>query len=226
MTVCMSAFSSSRNDLPFSQTGSSSANRLEYRYSFFVALMKRVLPVVATIIAVTVVVWPHINDIQDGFSIGYMTVPQTETPQPGMINARLTGIDGRQRPYAVTANQILQVAKNGEMVTLQSPQADITMTGGSWVAISSDIGVYRRSTSILGLRDNVSLYHDSGFEFRTTSAHIDVKNGRASGAEPIFGHGPTAEIKAQGFYLPGDGRRVVFTGQSHLILGSKRGHEG
>ena len=226
MIVCMSVRSNSRNDPLFSPTGSSSAARPEYRYSFFVALMKRVLPVLATVIAVTVVLWPYMNDIQEGFSIGYTALSQNEPQQPGMINARLTGIDARQRPYAVTASKILQVAENGQMITLRDLQADITMTDGSWVAISSDIGVYRRSTSILGLRDNVSLYHDSGFEFRTASAHIDVKNGRASGGEPIFGHGPTAEIKAQGFYLSGEGRRIVFTGQSHLVVGSRRGHEG
>ncbi len=226
MIVCMSAFSNSRADVPLFQAGSSSVARLEDGYSFFVALMKRVLPVIAITIAVTVIIWPYVNPLEEGFSVGYVTLSRTESQQPGMVNARLTGIDTRRRPYSVTAHKILQISEDGEVITLRAPQADITMTDGSWVAISSDIGVYRRSTHILGLRDNVNLYHDSGFEFQTTSAHIDVEQGRASGQEPVLGYGPTAKIKAQGFYLPGDGRRVIFTGQSHLVIGSQRVDKG
>jgi lipopolysaccharide export system protein LptC len=86
------------------------------------------------------------------------------------------------------------------------------------VVLSALGGFYSENTQILALRKSVNLYHDSGYEFHTSSADIDLSSGSATGGTPVTGQGPFGQIFSQGFKILDNGSRIIFTGKAKLVI--------
>ena len=95
---------------------------------------------------------------------------------------------------------------------------DILMEDGSWIAITAELGNYNRATQFLELAGTVNLFHDKGYEFRTTSAVLDLRAGDAIGTEPLQGQGSFGHLQAEGFTIRNRGERVELHGKSQVIL--------
>ncbi len=145
-------------------------------------------------------------------------IATTETGAQQIINARFTGTDAENRPYSVTADTASQVKNAPDMVVLAFPKADITLQSGGWLALSAETGTFNRKKQVLSLQGRVSLFHDMGYELRTSAADIFMKQGTASGNKPVSGQGPIGTVQSAGFRILDGGKRVLFTGKSRLIL--------
>ena len=75
-----------------------------------------------------------------------------------------------------------------------------------------------RQNETLTLNEQVNLFHDSGYEFRTESAVIDLTKGTASGTVSVAGQGPFGNLKAEGFRLVDKGKTIYFMGKSKLTV--------
>jgi lipopolysaccharide export system protein LptC len=181
-------------------------------------MMKFILPAVALVLVVLVVAWPHLQSRDNTFRIGFAALKARETEDPAMVNARYLGTDKNNRLFSVTADLAKNVMSARNAVELEMPKADITLEDGSWLVLTAETGVYRRERKTLELSGAVNLFHDSGYEFRTNKAGIDLAEGSASGSEPVRGHGPFGELQAEGFRLVDKGRTIVFTGKAKLTL--------
>lgn len=187
-------------------------------YSRFVALMKLVLPVVAGILILMVVMWPELSENPSRFQLGMARINVGDTDDQTLINARYTGIDGKNNPYSVTADRLIQNAENENFVDLKNPKADVTVGSGSWLAIMSPVGRFEKKEQVLTLKGGVDAFHDLGYEFRTEHAVVNFKAGTANGASPVHGQGPFGELQSQGFKVLESGARIIFTGPAHLLL--------
>jgi lipopolysaccharide export system protein LptC len=134
------------------------------------------------------------------------------------VNARFSGIDKQNRPFTVTAETARQNPSKDDIVSLESPKADITLQSGAWVAVTSETGVYQQQSQILDLFGSVHLFHDRGIEFTTDTARVFMNESRAEGDDPVAGQGSFGELSAEGFRLLDKGDRVVFTGKARLVL--------
>ena len=86
------------------------------------------------------------------------------------------------------------------------------------LALTAKVGYYDRETELLDLVGAVNLFHDEGFEVRTAKAQVDLKNGIASGDEPVESQGPSGTLTSEGFRVLDKGDTVFFTGKSKMIL--------
>jgi len=188
-------------------------------YSRFVSLMKLVLPSVALILVALVVAWPYVAPKDSHFRFGFAAVQEVGDGEPSAFNARFVGIDGENRPITITADVVHNLLPDGEApVDLEMPKADITLQDGSWLVLTAKKGVYDWQKKSLELTDSVNLFHDTGYEFHTSQATIDVEGFAADGREPVRGHGPFGELTAEGFRVRDKGRRIFFDGKATLIL--------
>jgi len=188
-------------------------------YSRFVSLMKLVLLMVALILVALVVVWPYIAPKDSHFRIGFAAVQEVGDGEPSAFNARFVGIDAENRPITITADVVHNLLpESKEPVSLEMPKADITLQDGSWLVLMAKKGVYDWQTKSLELTDSVNLFHDTGCEFHTSQATIDVDGFAADGNEPVHGHGPFGELTAEGFRVRDKGRRIFFDGKATLVL--------
>ena len=187
-------------------------------YSRFANSMRITLPLVAVAIVALVFTWPQLTEKPKKFSLSVSNVTTTETGAQQIINARFTGTDAENRPYSVTADTASQVKNAPDMVDLAFPKADITMQNGAWLALSAETGTFNRKMQVLNLQGAVNLFHDMGYELRTSAADIFMKQGTASGSKPVTGQGPVGTVYSSGFRILDGGKRVLFTGKSRLVL--------
>lgn len=197
-------------------------------YSRFANSMRITLPLVAVAIVALVVSWPQLTEKPKKFSLSVSDVTTTETGGQQIINARFTGTDANNRPYSVTADTASQVKNAPDMIDLAFPKADITLQNGAWLALSAETGTFNRKIQVLNLQGAVNLFHDMGYEIRTSAADIFMKDGTASGNKPVSGQGPIGTIQSAGFQILDSGKRVLFTGKSRMILYpvEKKGSKG
>lgn len=188
------------------------------RYTRFVTWMKLLLPIIATSVVALVVIWPQLQDKPEGFRLGISKITVHGKGGQQVINARFIGNDSDSRPFTVTADSALQRAGGGDSFELEFPKADISMTDGTWIALAADTGTYYKSRQVLKLDGGVNLFHDSGYEFRTRNAEINLADGTASGRYAIAGQGPFGTVSAAGFMVYDRGSRIIFTGKAKLLI--------
>ena len=187
-------------------------------YSGFVSTMKWLLPAGAIVMVGLIVLWPHLNTSDLGFRIGFSALRISDTDDPAMINARYVGTDKNDRAFSVTADLARKIESNVTSFELEMPKADISLDNGTWLVLTAETGLYDSTNSTLDLAGAVNLYHDSGYEFRTQKAAIDLKKRVAAGNETVNGQGPFGNLKAEGFRLIDRGKTIYFTGRARVVF--------
>ncbi|MBB4286411.1 LPS export ABC transporter periplasmic protein LptC [Roseospira goensis] len=188
------------------------------RYSRFVRLMKLLLPSVAVVLLGLVLAWPQIRSQADRFAVGFASLDPRDANPRSLVNPRFHGVDAQDQPYTLVAERAVEQAGNPDQVDLEQPQGDILVSGGRWVAVRGNSGVYSKIERTLTLDGDVMLYRDDGFEFHTEVAHVDLASNSAHGDARVRGRGPGRIIESRGFEFVDGGRVVRFTGQARLLL--------
>jgi len=187
-------------------------------YSRFVQMMKFLLPTLAAMLIVLILVWPYLRTEDLRFRISFAAATADRTEDPSMVNPRYLGIDKDNQAYSITADLARKLLSGGASVELEMPKADITLEDGTWLVLTAENGVFQRNRKVLDLKGAVNLFHDSGYEFRTATATIDLDKGIADGTAAVHGQGPFGDLKAEGFRLVDKGKTIVFTGKSKLVI--------
>lgn len=188
------------------------------RHTRLVAVMKYALPLLAAGLVVMLALWSQIRIDEGRFRIGMTDVAPIEVDKLTMSNPRFEGIDDRNRPFTVTADEASQVKDNAEVVELSRPQADMTMEDGAWVALSADKGQFQREAKLLALEGSVSLFQDRGYELHTERVSIDFNTGTAVSDAPVFGQGPVGELTGEGLRLSDKGAVIELTGDARILF--------
>lgn len=188
------------------------------RYGRGARIAKVVLPLLALGLAGLVVAWSQINPVIQRLQISETEQAPEEIDAITMENARFAGVDARDRSFNITAVRAVQSAHDSNHIKLQQPRADITLADGARIAIRSDAGGLQRDTQILDLSGSITLVNDRGYEFRTTSARVDLDGRTAKGDAPIEGHGPDGNIRAEGFEIVDGGAGIIFQGRSRAVF--------
>jgi lipopolysaccharide export system protein LptC len=187
-------------------------------YSRFVVLMRIALPVSAATIVALVIAWPQLTQKPQGFQLGVSKVTIHDAGGQQIVNPRFSSTDSNKQPFNLTADTALQQKNDPNLVDLTFPKADLTRKTGTWMAISAETGKFNRQSEVLDLKGAISLFHDSGYELKTTIVQIDMAAGTAKGDVPISGHGPGGTVKGSGFRILERGQTMIFTGKSKMVL--------
>lgn len=188
-------------------------------YTRFVRMMRLFLPLAAVGLAGIVMSWP---DIEDTFE----AIPQEDIlpqhiGQNELINPRFKSRDDKSQPYEITADRAFQSAKDVNVVLLEQPEADITLSDGTYLSARAEKGVYRQKAENLILDGEVTLFHDEGYEMTTARMLINMKNRKAISDRPVSGHGPAGTIQASGLQADSGANSLIFTGPAKLVLNTK-----
>ncbi len=186
-------------------------------YSSFVTIAKFALPVVALIIIGIVFSNLSTSPLQEQIA----SIPREENTTPGqveLVKAKYEGADEKGQKYVLTADKATRIDEKQNVVSLEKPRADITLEGGTWLAIHADSGVFNSAGGHLGLSGNVVVFHDAGYELKMETTEISLTGKTVSSDKPVSGHGPIGEIHAQNLSVTDDGMKIVFGGPATLTL--------
>lgn len=186
------------------------------RSSKWVRLMRLVLPVVALSIVVVLMVWSdHEAPLKPvpREEISPQTVSRNE-----LVNPKFQSEDNDAQPYTITADKATQNADDMDMILLDKPVADMSLKSGNWVAVKADQGAYNQKSGLLRLNGSVQVHHDTGYELRSEHLDMDIDEQTLQSDRAVTGHGPAAEITAQGLEADGKTDTLTFKGPAKLIL--------
>ena len=186
--------------------------------SSVVHLLKVILPIAALIVAGSVLLWPHLQPEDRRIKLRPVAVGIEDIENLRMLQPRYMGVDEKNQPYTLTAEQAKQDTGDSDITELSRPKADITLENGTWVALTAEQGQYNKSTRQLELSGGVNVFHDEGYELKTARALIEFDRGVASGSAKVQGQGPNSELEGEGFRLLDRGAQIIVTGKSRLVL--------
>jgi lipopolysaccharide export system protein LptC len=195
---------------------------LDNPHSRRVALLKRVLPAIGVALLLLIAVWPRLAPWWERMRLTFPAIDLREARQLRMVNPHYAGLDRLGRPFVVTAAVGRQVPDRQDLMSLEAPRADMKMHADANVVITAATGIYQSQTQFLDLFGEVTLVHQDGTRFVTDTARVDVANNAAEGTDPVEGHGPSGDVKAQGFRILDKGDTVIFSGKSDLLLKQAR----
>ena len=190
------------------------------RYSRRVALLKLALPAIGVSLLLLVVVWPRVAPLFD--RLRFQAIDLREARELRMINPRYAGTDRDGHPVVITAAVGRQLPQRDDVMSLDQPVAHLQSHSGATIVVTSESGVYQTQTQFLDMFGKVTVTHENGSKFVTTSARLDAANDAAEGHEPVEGTGRRATSPLQGFQIIDKGDIVIFTGTSNLLLNSTK----
>lgn len=202
---------------------SASAGRTS-RHSRRVALLKRVLPAAGAALLLLIAIWPRLAPLWERMRLAFPAIDLREARELRMINPHYAGLDRLGRPFVVSAASGRQVPDRQDLMSLQAPQADMKTHGGADIVITAQTGVYQSQAQLLDLFGAVTLVHQNGTRFVTDAARVDTAHNTAEGSNPVEGHGPSGDVRAEGFRILDKGDTILFTGHANLLL--KAAHPG
>jgi lipopolysaccharide export system protein LptC len=187
-------------------------------YSRMVLVLRLLLPALAVAMIVVITMWHQFTQEENRFRLGGAEMAPHQVASLTMANVRYEGVDDKNRPFNVTADTAHQVDKEGEVIDLSEPKADITMETGEWLALTAASGRYQRRTNLLDLAGGVTIFHDKGFTFQAPTLHINLNDHVAESHDPVEGQGPSGQLTAANFRLVEGGKVVLFGGPAHITL--------
>ncbi len=187
-------------------------------YSRFVVTMKVGLPIVALGLVGLLFLWPQVKVSNIRLSVGLASFKAANPESPSMVNARFVASDSRDQAFSITADLAKNILLGKSKVELEVPKADLAMQDGSWLAMTARTGLYDQKGKSLELEGAVNLFHDSGYEFNTETALVDLEGGVAVGDKPVQGQGPFGQLTAEGFRIENMSKIILFTGKAKLTI--------
>jgi lipopolysaccharide export system protein LptC len=187
-------------------------------YSLFVSILKFTLPLVALFIIGVLISRLTGSSSQQQNIAG---IPATDKTTPGqieLVQPKYEGVDDQGRPYTITADKATRAVNAPDSVSFTNPAADITLRDKSWLAVKAKTGTFDHKSEILTLKDDVTIFHDSGNEMHTQNLEINLKQKSAHAATPVQAQGPMGTIASQNMSVLDQGDLVVFGGPATLKI--------
>src|SRR4051812_33435037 len=195
---------------------------VDRRHTRRVAVLKRVLPAIGVSLLLLIAAWPRLVPLWERIRVSFPAIDLRDARELRMVNPRYSGIDREGRPFIVTADSGRQIPDRQDLVSLQAPVAEIKLRSGAQVQATAISGVYQSQASMIDLFGDVTVTHQDGTRFVTPTARVNTAQNAAEGNDPVAGHGPAGEIKAQGFRIIDKGDTIIFTGRADMLLNGAR----
>jgi lipopolysaccharide export system protein LptC len=187
------------------------------RYTRFVTLMKRALPIAALVLLAAVAVYVFQPRQQDRVAMTFERVGEVANDL-AMTKPRLSGTDAKGNPFVVTAERAVQLGHNSRRARLESVDADITLDKERWLNATANNGIFDADARTLVLDGGISVFSDDGYELHTRSAHFDLKKGFAHGEQKVTGQGPLGTMSADRFEVDKTTQQIRLKGNVHTTF--------
>lgn len=190
---------------PAGERGSrEAAFRRATRHSRIVAVLKRVLPAIALVMATAFLAQSYFAApaIVDMTSVATSVVDGKRI----MANPKLEGYTRENRPYSMTAARAVQDIADESRVALEKIGAKLPISADNWAVIDAATGLFDRNNNTLTLDSEITVTTHDGMVARLKSAQLDIGAGNLTTDQPV-------EITLNGANITSDTMSVTENGK-------------
>jgi len=184
------------------------------RYSRFVAVMKRALPITALVLLAAVAVYIFQPRQQQRVAMTFEHVNEVANDL-AMVKPRLSGSDADGNPFVVTADRAIQQGRNARKARLENVDADMMLDQNRWLNARAANGLFDADAKTLVLDGGISVFSDNGYELHTKSAHFNLARGLVRGEQKVTGQGPLGTLSADTFEVDKARQQIRLRGNVH-----------
>lgn len=200
------------------------------RYSYFVLLMKVVLPLGAAALLAVVIYYSGVFDGGDRLDVTFREI-ETRPDDLRMVSPRIAGVTGDGRPYVVSADNATQDVNRPNFVVLENINAEMKLdeqpgADAEWITLTAAGGLLDSESQTLELTQTIDIATAQGYAFRGTHAVVDFAAGTITSDSEVSGEGPLGTLRADRMTADHTGRVMRFEGQVKLLIHPDRPSEG
>ena len=186
------------------------------RYSAFVRIMKRVLPLAALGLGIAVLAYVLQPREVGRVAMTFETASAIENDLT-MLRPRLTGTNDDGLPFIVTAASAVE-SDLAERVRLEDVQVELTLRDGTLLLFSAAQGVVDRRTSRLEMSGGIEMTVPGGYVAHTANASADLRTGIVLGNSPVTAESQFGRLTAERFTFDKDTQQLLFLGDVHMLI--------
>jgi len=188
----------------------------------FVGRLKWVLALVLVALGMQVMI--QVASRESGPTRDALIAPSGDAER--IVNPRFTGRDESGAPYVVTADAALRrYDALSPSTDLERPRLDYDLIARgeeSGSRVLAESGTYDAESRTLFLDRDVRFSTQSGWDFETASALLDLSTGGIIGQEPVSGGSPWGQIRARAFEVRERGDHIIFRGEVRTRINVER----
>ena len=189
------------------------------RYSRFVQVLRRALPLIAIALLVVFAGWPILQQREDARQAVIVMGEIGEVSDDlKMIQPQYTGTDAFGRSYSVTAESAIPDAANPTEVRLSTLSAIIRDPSGRMVAVTAEEGVYYTQRGVILVNGDVRVGASGGFEAAGREAVLDLNRSRLTSRFPLKGKSPWGTLEANSLTAEQETGIVRFDGGVRVVI--------
>jgi lipopolysaccharide export system protein LptC len=183
--------------------------------------IKFALPAAGAVLLLLAFIWPSVLPSFPKMGDLLKTIAPAAITEAAMFDLEYQGTNNNGTPYGVTATKAVRDAtqKDRPVIILTAPEADLTTTSGSFVALRAAEGHYAEKQNSLDLNGGVEIFHDNGSTFSAPQLAVDFAQNAAHTNTPVVVQGPFGTINASGgMDVTQGGDNIVFKGPTTARL--------
>lgn len=187
------------------------------RHTRKVMLAKLTLPIIAGLLAVTLIVFPNFKEDLKDFGLDF-NIGKGDFEHLNIKNTTIYVTDEKNRVNNFVAKQVQETQNGSKIYNLINPEGMMPLDQQEWLNIKSPDGVFDQNKSLLTLTNTVEIFYSKGMNISTKEASFDFANSYGYSKHPITGDGFIGQIDSQGFEYNGKNNILSFTGKTHILI--------
>lgn len=198
-------------------SSSKKAKEVTLKHTRWVTLIKLALPGLAAVLAVTLLVFPSLNDDIRDFGLNF-SFGKGDMEKLNIEKTTVYVTDKQNRISNFEAEQIKETSAGSKIFDLSRPEAILPMDDNEWLSIQAPQGVYNQKNTLLHLQKQVEGFYSPGMSLLTEEAFINFRESFGYGHRPVKGEGFLGKISAEGFEVSGKRNTLTFLGKTRLLI--------
>lgn len=194
------------------------------RYRIFVFILKFALPLSAATLLVMIIFFAENEDESSKIKVENIVTekiaPKDITSVGKMTNPRFQGLDAKNQPYSIKADEAWQ--ENKDEIMMSGITADVTMQNGNWMSAVAGSGQYFMKEGRVTLSDNVDIFitdaNQKTTQIQTENLQMDMKQSIATSSSPVSVSSDLSNFSASGFVADKNAEKITFTGPIKLVI--------
>ncbi len=182
-----------------------------------VMLVKLTLPIIAGLLAVTLMVFPSLKDDIKDFSLDF-NIKKSDFEHLNIKNTTIYITDEKNRVNNFIAKQVQETQTGSKIYDLINPEGMMPLDNNEWININSPDGIFNQNKSLLTLTNTVEIFYSKGMNISTPEACFDFTKSQGWSKHPVTGEGFIGKINSQGFHYDGKSGILSFTGKTHILI--------